>query len=491
MKVLFYSNYHFNTETFGPYLEMMQTHLNAGDEVTFLTCNSELSSCQINPFHSKLVCQTCISTRKNGIACLNGKVKEISISAILKENEIDAHLDLINYSTIEDFRNVVFEKMDIGIAVLSSVVSIYRDPNPDLKAHASLIENQWSSAIWVYEAIKKEITTTSYDTVYVFNARFATLRACLRACEFKGVDCHVLEQGRNKSCYAIYPNVMPHSIEHVVNLIKESWVTGSKDKEQIAADYYIRRSQSKDERDGVYTESQEKGKLPEGWDITKTNIAIFNSSEDEYVAIGKEWENKLYKSQADAISKITNEFRDNDAYRFYVRVHPNLLGIFNESVTELYSLNNKNVTIIRADSNVSTYTLMFNANKVISFGSSVGIEAAAFEKISILAGQSFYRELGSTFNPENHEELIELVKAENLEPKSTEGALMYAYYLNKFGRDYNFFKRISPFEATLNNKKFGPSLPYLLIRKVGRWKRKRNEAKVKLENIEKLRKFRG
>ena len=134
---------------------------------------------------------------------------------------------------------------------------------------------------------------------------------------------------------------------------------------------------------------------------------------------------------------------------------------------------------------------MFNANKVISFGSSVGIEAAAFEKTSILAGQSFYRELGSTFNPKDHEELIELVKAENLEPKSTEGALMYAYYLNKFGRDYNYFKRISPFEATLNNKKFGPSLPYLLIRKVGRWKRKRNEAKVKLENIEKLRKFRG
>ena len=45
MNVLFYSTYHFNTETFGPYLELMQEHINKGDKIIFL--NNKIGLSQI------------------------------------------------------------------------------------------------------------------------------------------------------------------------------------------------------------------------------------------------------------------------------------------------------------------------------------------------------------------------------------------------------------------------------------------------------------
>jgi len=485
MKVLFYSTYHFNTETFGPYLEMMQNHIDQGDEVTLLTCNGELSSCQVNPNHTPLICKTCVSFRKSGVNSLSKKIKQISVSDVLKEDEFDPKFDLINNGSIKQFKEVKFESFDIGMAVLSSIVSIHRDPNPDLIKLDTIIKAQWKSALWVYETTKQLLEKESYDLVYVFNGRFAVLRACLRACQHLNTDCFVLEEGQNREHYAIWENSLPHSIEYTERKIEELWQNSGETKELDAFEYYKKRSVGGDTRMGHFLELQKKDTLPEGWDDTKTNIVIFNSSEDEFVAIGAEWENKIYQTQAEGIRKICTSMLDKKEYLFYVRVHPNLLGLYNQSILELYNIDLPNIRIIHPDSPVNTYTLMHCADKVISFGSSVGIEAAAFGKISILAGSTFYMNLGSTFNPKNHEEVVQLILAD-VQPKNNLGALKYAQYLMKFGIKYSKFKRLTTFEAEMNGKIVAPSKPFLIIRKIGRMLRIRKEQKLKAENIRKV-----
>lgn len=484
MNVLFYSTYHFNTETFGPYLELMQEHIDKGDTIIFLSCTGELSSCQTNPFKSKLVCNTCISTRKNAVACLTKPIIEYTLEDILPLSKVDTQQHLLDNSSIANFKNCTYESFDIGMAVFSSVVSVFRDPTPDLIKNCDLVEKQWTSAVWVYEAVKQLITTQAIDRVYVFNARFATLRACLRASEHLSKDCFVLEESNDREHYAIYENAMPHSIGYIEGLIEDYWEKGDPNKSEVALNYYNNRNQGKDSRFGHFTAQQLKDKLPEQWDEGKQNIVIYISSEDEFVAIGKEWENNLYKTQVDAIQKISDAFVSNEDFVFYIRVHPNLLGILNDSIYSLYSITNKNVKIIPADSPISTYSLMFNATKIISFGSSVGIEAAAIGKISILAGKSFYMNLGSTYNPKSHDELIELLLRNDLPIKSTEGALKYAYYLINSGINYQHFKRKDTFQAYLNGKIYGPNFIYLTIRKIGRIIRLQKAKKLKAKNIE-------
>lgn len=475
MKVLFYSTYHFNTEVFGPLLEQMQAHLNSGNEVYFLSCNGELSSCQTNPLHSKIKCSACVNFRKNGVNCLNGKVTHISIEDVLDLKEIDTQKNLIDLSSIENFKKAKFEKFDIGLSVLSSVVSITRDPKIDLNLYKNIITKQWESSVWVYETVKKIIDNNQINLVYVFNARFSTLRAALRAAEFKNINCNVLEEGRDRKSYSIFPNVMPHSIEYYHSMTKEIWENAPDNKEEIAWEYLKQRSESKNARVGFFTEEQKKGLLPQNWDDSKINIAIFTSSEDEFVAIGEEWESDIYKSQVDGVKKIIDSLSKNKNYHIYVRLHPNLKGLVNKSITDLIDINEENATIIIPTSPISTYDLMKQADRVITFGSSVAIEATAFDKVSILAGKSLYMNLGSTYNPSNHEELMQIVLDKNVEPKPKLGTYMFAYMLANFGYDYKYFKRIDTFSAFMNEKKLSFSFIYITIRKIGRWIRIKKE----------------
>jgi len=485
MKVLFYSTYHFNTEVFGPYLENIQKHINNGDEVYFVNCNADIASCQINPSHQYVHCKACIDFRENGMNCISGKVNYISLKQAIQKCEIDYNKIRTKFTSIEDLKSLYIDNFDIGIAVLSSVVSILRNPSPSLDLNSKLIEKQIIASAEVFYAIQSIINENKIDLVYVFNARFATLRACLRACEKLTIHCNVLEEGKDRGHYSIFENSMPHSAMYYHQKIEEKWKNGGLDKANIAMQYYIDRSESKNARVSMFTAHQTKGKLPENWEDKNQNIVIFNSSEDEFVAIGDEWKNPIYQSQAEGVKKICESLLNQDNFKVFLRIHPNLNGVWNKSVEDLYKLRYKNLSIIPADDDISSYELMKKASKIITFGSSVGIEAAAFGIPSILAGMSFYRNLGSTYNPANHDELIQLVLNTNLPALDKEGALKYAYFLHDFGIPYQYFERLNTFKATMNGKTFSSNFFMYWIRQFGRKIRLYNESKTKSKNIEK------
>jgi hypothetical protein len=480
LKILVLSLYHFNTETIGPHLEVLQQHLLDGDEVEIVTCKGELTACQTNPFHSKMACSICTSMHKNAFANLQGDFK---LTYLQDYQNFTSDYDFApQISGIEEFKKVNFEKFDIGAAVVSSVVSVYRDADLDLASKRDLVEKFWNSSIKVYKTVQALLKKENYDRVYVFNARFASLRACLRACQEVKTDCYVLEAGSSNESYSVFKNAMPHSLAYRKEMINNLWDLGSENKTTIAKEYFERRFSSKISDSERFTGNQEKGKLPESWDWSKKNIVIFNSSEDEFASVGVEWENPVYTSQLEGISKIVESLKTFDEYKVYVRIHPNLTGLLNDSVTELFKIKSPNLEIILPDSNISTYQLMQDATKVISFGSSAGIEAAAMGKISILAGTCFYKNLGSTYNPKNHEELTQLVLNDDLHVLSPEGAWKYANMLLNFGIPFKYYTRINPFEGYLNGKKFSAGFLLTSLRKLGRWWRLRKVAKEKEKN---------
>ncbi|MEO5905648.1 MAG: hypothetical protein ABIQ11_02905, partial [Saprospiraceae bacterium] len=156
------------------------------------------------------------------------------------------------------------------------------------------------------------------------------------------------------------------------------------------------------------------------------------------------------------------------------------------SITGILEIQRNNLTIILPNEDVSTYDLMMQSDKIITFGSSVGIEAAAFQKVSILAGKTFYMNLGSTFNPSSHIEVIQMIQDKTLMPKDRTGAYKYAYFLSNFGIPYRFFNRINTFEAVMNGRHFSTSIMFNMIRKVGRWLRIKNEKRIKSKNKKKV-----
>jgi hypothetical protein len=83
--------------------------------------------------------------------------------------------------------------------------------------------------------------------------------------------------------------------------------------------------------------------------------------------------------------------------------------------------------------------LMKESDTVLTFGSSTGIEAAFWGTPSILAGKSFYRDLGATYVAKSRDDLLRLLQTD-LEPKGKEGALKYAYYQATYGTKFKYFQ---------------------------------------------------
>ncbi len=165
----------------------------------------------------------------------------------------------------------------------------------------------------------------------------------------------------------------------------------------------------------------------------------------------------MYSTQNEAISLILNEFIGNNNYHFYLRNHPNLSQVNNSQTAEVKKFNFDNFTLIDASSPVDTYSLMKSCNVIISFGSTIGIEATYHGKISILLGKSFYTNLDVVYEPSSFEQLYDLLyNYKNLKPKPKFSTLSYGYYMAQRGEEYKYFnykgKSDSSFKGQLINR---------------------------------------
>ena len=77
--------------------------------------------------------------------------------------------------------------------------------------------------------------------------------------------------------------------------------------------------------------------LPDDYNENERNFVIFNSSEDEIVSLGGEWdEDNLFESQVESIRFVLEHLPENT--HLYLRIHPNLKGLNAEYHTNLYKL---------------------------------------------------------------------------------------------------------------------------------------------------------
>jgi hypothetical protein len=218
------------------------------------------------------------------------------------------------------------------------------------------------------------------------------------------------------------------------NFIQEIWNTSEIDMDKkinLASEFYERRKNALPAGDKIYTKSQRIGLMPEGWDSGKKNIVIFTSSEDEFVAIGEEFEKySIFPSQIEGIKEIANHFLKNPQIQFYIRIHPNLSDVEYSYHNKLYEFEKyPNIKVIGPKSNISSYSLIDNSDIVVVFGSTIGIEAAYWGKPTILLSGAMYYYLDCCYIPSSKNELFELINS-HLLPKEKLGTY-------KFGLTYH------------------------------------------------------
>ena len=213
----------------------------------------------------------------------------------------------------------------------------------------------------------------------------------------------------------------------IENLWKESPLSDEEKTRQASTYYEKRRHGILIGDTKVYTKEQQDGLLPEGFQTDKRNFAIFNSSQDEIEALGDDFmTGRIFDTQYEAIAFML-EHADADIH-FYLRIHPNLKGVMHKDHMDLYNLRKyANITVIPPESTVSSYALMDACEKVITFGSTTGVEACYWGKPSILVGRAYYEMTGACYHVHDKEELVRDLNG-RLAPLDRLGAIKYGYF---------------------------------------------------------------
>ncbi|MCS6809511.1 MAG: hypothetical protein NZ661_11965 [Candidatus Kapabacteria bacterium] len=442
---------HFATD-----LELIQNHVDKGDLVTVLYCDSSLLACDINTYHEPGQCYLCQKTRSIGFSLLQGAIHIQPYLRLTEANKAElATLQTITFASLHELQTFMVDNYDAGMAALSSIVSYVMNAELDVQLHQDLIRRYIVSGVAVYRSIQNFLRSTNIDRFYLFNGRMAIVRAIMRACESESVRFTIHEAAAGNGTYSLYDDAMPHSIELMTRMIQKHWEdTNDSPDERLrkAEDWFKRRAQGLKVNGYSFVEHQQQGRLPKMWNPHKHNVVIFNSADFEFVWVSEEYQHHVYRNQLDGIQTIVGALQQYEDYHVYLRIHPNLTTIEHE-LRPLLQLHSDNLTIILPNDRTSTYALIEHADKVITFGSTVGIEAPYWGKPSILGGKALYQNLGSTYNPNTHEELMALVLNKELAPLDKKGALQYGYFYNSFGIPFQRYVGETFFSGTYNGKK--------------------------------------
>lgn len=469
MNVAIFAPYATVNSSFGTDLELAQEHLNASDDVTFITCESELRICDRNPNGSRLKCIECVQMQRKGLASLENTQK----LTIAKLKEIPKKGDWSNFDgetpifgSIQELKAFSIDSFDIGYAVAASIITQTGDSHPNLKQFQTLIDGLLRASEYAFAQLDSLFSKVDYEKVYVFNGRYSVTASCIAAAIKHSIAYATHDRGRTHEFYEVFDNANAADMAWFQAAINNRWLNSedAADDRKLIVDRWYQRK-----RDGLplewisFTADQEKGRLPATWKKEEYNYVVFTTSENESATLGRGWENQLFQNQASGVKFLAESIEKNDRLNgrrsnIYVRIHPNQALAHRDEVQRFVDLAQENVEVVMPSSKVSTYAMLDACDVVITFGSTMGVEATYWGKPSLLLGPTFYSGVGATYNPQTHEQIIELL-AKPLVPKPRDGAYQYAYLLATLGRPFKYYRPEDHLRGKFNGNSMTASFP--------------------------------
>ena len=429
MKKLFYCTSSLHNPHAGVMLNKMLSDKKKGVEVVMAYCDRAMPSCITNIRGNKGICAVCRHMQRQMI---NNYISDIQVIAVSDKMFHDS-LSTFIYDDVIDLKKIVYRDVNIGLSLHSYYVTISRRPSGKVSPAERTFFNQILSSLckfvdYAYDLVER----IKPDMITIYNGRMFENRLFYEIAVKNGIAFESEEvcwRINQPSIRVEYHGALPLDIQQLTDMAKNLWDSSDRseeDKTKIGSSFFLNRRNGKPTNDFIYIDKQVKNLLPDGFDEKQRNFVIFNSSEDEIVSLGGDWdEGNLFESQYEAIKFVVENLPENS--HLYLRIHPNLKGLNAEYHTNLYKLQNECLTIIPPESPVSSYALMDVAEKVLVMGSTMGVESCYWGRPVINLHKSEYYYLDVAYNPQTKEELVSMLES-NLEPKDKKGALLYGYY---------------------------------------------------------------
>lgn len=312
----------------------------------------------------------------------------------------------------QELRQLTVRGLDVGRAILQN------PPDPEI----SIAEQELWPSGWVREAVRAFLSVheqtrsllaaTLATHVFAYNGRFLLERAVVLSASELEVPIYCYDNAGSDCDFEIERNSI-HDWSRLQDRIKrlrdevvvEPGLTAGNE-------WFESRSKHADAEVLRFVGQQQRGQgiaIDEG----KKPIVFFSSSIDEIAELDFDW-SLYFGSQERALATLADMCRTRDDLVLVVRSHPNMLTKSQkDQAAWLACVEGVAPDVhLRPDSSVDSYELVSGAYAVVSYGSTMGVEAAHAGKRSIVMGPSIYDELDVAMRVRTPEELQSAIDAD-------------------------------------------------------------------------------
>lgn len=447
-------------------LEICLRESTSGNTILVYHCQRSIAACRTNPNDLVSRCRSCIKqSKRNQRIFLPKGISNIRMVDVanLKMNSPEFHI-----SSHEEMFLYNYQGFPFGRAVISQLQTVLRESeisNRDIQVSGNKI---LANAICLFHFFNREICEKGVSKIYVFGGRYAAERALIFAAKSSSIKFETFETG--SALDKIWTSELGEtSFQSYISDIQamESGLLGQSREVALREGqrYFLdwRGGQSHDPKylNPNIGKKQSEATTFEVIDNTRFNqtqkrkMVAFTSTNYEVLAFDDfqilDSEKNTQYSVIQAINdceEITNNFD------VKVRWHPNSLTSSPSDIARMKECINSspNLNHIEPESNVNSYILIENCDIVVSFGSTIGIEASAMGKPVILLGKCSYSNIGATLEPRNFSEFVNQLSS-TYGASNIEQALIWASWRSSFGNKLRFVSMRGGFKFYINGRR--------------------------------------
>lgn len=357
-------------------------------------------------------------------------------------------------------RAVTYRGSAMGRAILQ--VHPYRAaPVSDVYLWSSrLITATARSYAFAFDQTAQLITDRSVTAVVVYNGRFLHDKAAAAAAEAAGLPVLFYDTGGGHTDFDLTIDKTHDwsALQRRMTSMYETWDVG--DRDSLGSSWFEERRNHQDSSNSLYVEAQERGTRLDAPEADCL-VVYFSSSDDELVELDVDWDS-YFGGQPQALALLAEECKKREGYSLVIRSHPHLRMKPAQDFQDWDEAVNEAQPDLHVDpfSSVDSYELMRQADLVVTYGSTSGVEAAYARKPVVVMGPSAYDELGCATRVRTREELAAALDAPAV--GRWEGAVAYGLMMKRRGFAYEWISRAESGERSLEGVSFSESNPLVL-----------------------------
>lgn len=334
-------------------------------------CTGAIKGCVANPFGFKAVCSECVRVSTAALDELLPGVQRQPFESMAIEDGLgpEAHAFDGARSTI-----LTFYRQD------PQAIN-FRSRNAFLLPTVNRRFVEYGQAVYGYARIL--IHRMRPARIEYFNGRIVPTMSLRQAAVDEGCNyCAIEISGKDRTLFLAH-NAIVHDLEFLKHRLAAYDLDGV--RRDLGDRFFQNRRAGLRTNDKSYTSGQVSGALSIG--DGRAVVSVFLSSTDEFLIFGDQWFTDSSRDPAGFVKQL--RLRLPSDYEIVVRMHPNQAG---DRTGQAPSIRNAltqlpGVTLIGPRDKYSSYELLDQSCAVVTFGSTIGLEATYWGKLSILVGR--------------------------------------------------------------------------------------------------------